>query len=74
MAHPHVGLAEDTQIYEASDGTLYIGVTDEPGMATSENGWQISRILPNGSMQWAEGTESFDKIMDNAESYTYGSA
>ena len=50
---------------------LYIGRA-LPGVATSEEKWQIKRItVANDNIDWADGEPFFDKEWDERAGYTY---
>lgn len=65
-----------TQKFEYSgDNVIYIGKAD-PGTATSEAKWSIQKLTYDGSnhctdIQWADGTNVFDKVWDSRTSYSY---
>lgn len=58
------------------DGTkvLYVGEA-QPGTATSSPNWRIKKLTYSGNLvtqiDWAGGSNAFDKIWDSRTSYTY---
>lgn len=62
-----------TKFDEASATITYVGQT-EIGTATSAAAWSIKRLSVNGnvtSIEWADGTSSFNQIWDNRASLSY---
>lgn len=60
---------------DGSDRDQYIGIA-KPGSATSAATWQIRKISYSATnhvadIQWADGNDLFDNVMDNAASLTY---
>lgn len=61
--------------YDANNRQEYIGLA-KPGTATSAAGWQIKKMTYNATgfmtdLQFADGTDKFDKVWDNKASYSY---
>ena len=59
-----------------ANGPVYIGYA-EPGALHSESKWQIVKLTYVTSMvtmiEFADGTEFFDKVWDDRASYTFNS-
>ena len=77
MTDPFGGLVTDgnftVMIDEVDANTTYVGMA-QIGTATSSAGWQIKKITISGtvtSIQWAGGTDEFNKVWDNRSSYSY---
>lgn len=62
------------KIVVADSTTQYIGKA-QPGVVTSDAGWQILRLVQdtNGNLElkYADGTPAFVNVMDDAATYTY---
>lgn len=59
----------------ANGQPLYIGQA-QPGTLTSATGWRIQKYTYDANfaltdVEWAEGTNAFDKIWDDRATYTY---
>lgn len=69
-------MADDTvttYIDEVDANTTYVGSAPR-GSATSDDSWQIKKIVANGtvtSVTWADGTDRMEKIWDDRLTYTY---
>ena len=63
-----------TIAYDASDNPEYIGDAT-PGSATSAAVWRIKKITWDSgnptNIQWASGTQNYDKIWDDRGDYVY---
>ena len=65
-----------TQVdYDGGTNPIYIGKA-KPTTATSVTGWSIKKITWDANnnptaIEWASGTETFNKIFDNRASYAY---
>jgi hypothetical protein len=60
--------------YDGSDNVIYQGWAI-PGSSKSEAKWRIIRLTYSGSnvtdIQFADGSDSFNKIWDDRLNYTY---
>jgi len=61
--------------YDASSNPVYVGEA-EPGTVESAARWRIKKIAYDGSnnptaVQWASGTQEFDKVWSQRSTYTY---
>jgi hypothetical protein len=64
-----------TKLTYSGSNLEYLGKADI-GTATTSSGWQIKKFTYDGSnnltdIQYAEGTDAFDKIWDNRIGYSY---
>jgi hypothetical protein len=63
--------------YDSSDRPQYIGVA-APGVLTAEARWSIKKLTYSATNQvtkieYAGGTNEFDKVWDSRTGYTYAS-
>ncbi|KKN96842.1 hypothetical protein LCGC14_0164860 [marine sediment metagenome] len=61
------------RIDQVDSNTSYIGKA-EPGSGEAAGVWQIQRITVSGtitSIEWAGGTDEFDKVWDDRVGLTY---
>jgi hypothetical protein len=68
-----VNLKSKISEWDTVGNTIYIGYAD-PGSDTSSAVWSIKRVVEigqDGSIDWAGGSKSFDKIWDDRTSLTY---
>ncbi len=61
--------------YDINNNPVYIGKA-QPGSISSSSVWQIQKLSYDASgnvtkIEWAEGSDDFNKIWDNRANYNY---
>ena len=66
-----MGCGENFKTRWSADGSYeYTGIAAR-GAAESDALWRIIRDDGNGNIDWAEGSDNFDKIWDNRTAYSF---